>query len=182
MTELKKLSLSSPETAASAPPANEPVSTDDFTISNTPTPTIKMKSFPKLPLVVVAIVLGVASGFALYKLLPTNPTTTGVTADGQLTGGIKVGDVVGNADEQTFRDHAEGVIEKGTLSGEGSHSLIREGGPSKTANLTSSVIDLDQFDGARVEVWGETFSALKSGWLMDVGRIKVLELNAPKPE
>lgn len=131
----------------------------------------------------LAIVLGIASGYGLFKLLPANPATSGVdVATGQVTGGIKVGDVVGNQDEATFRDRAEGVIEKGTATGEGSHSLLRPGGPSKTANLTSSVIDLDQFVGHRVEVWGETFSAQKSGWLMDVGRIKVLELNAPKPE
>lgn len=180
MTELKKLSLS-PDTSPSAPPITEPVATGDFKISQSSTPATETKPFPKLPLVIVAVILGVASGFALYKLLPTNPATTGVTVGGQLTDGVKVGDVVGNADEKTFRDHAEGVVEKGTDSGEGSHSLLREGGPSKTANLTSSVIDLDQFVGHRVEIWGETFSALKSGWLMDVGRIRVLELNAQKP-
>lgn len=140
------------------------------------------KNKPVWPLVAVALVLGVASGFGLYKALPGNPQTSGVDNSGQVTSGIKVGDVVGSADEKIFKDKAEGVIEKGTTSGEGSHSLLRSGGASKTANLTSSVIDLDQFVGMRVEVWGETFAAQKSGWLMDVGRIKVLELNAPKPE
>ncbi len=132
---------------------------------------------------ILVILLGLGSGFGLFKLMPGgNPQTSGVDETGQVAGGIKVGDIVGNADEKTFRDTAEGVIERGTSSGEGSHSLVREGGPSKTANLTSSVIDLDQFVGHRVQIWGETFSAQKSGWLMDVGRIKVIELNAPKPE
>jgi hypothetical protein len=174
MTELQKLNLSSTSTP-DAPPVEKPVIT---TIYNDPA----SKSMPKIIPIFLAIVLGAASGFGLYKLLPGNPSTTGVSAGGQLTAGIKVGDIIGNADEKTFRDHAEGVIDKGTTSGEGSHSLLREGGPSKTANLTSSVIDLDQFVGHKVEVWGETFSAQKSGWLMDVGRIKVLELNAPKPQ
>lgn len=176
MTELQKLNLSSTtQPVAPPPPADRPVIT---TISNEP----QTKSMPKIVPIILALVLGTASGFGLYKLLPGNPSTTGVSAGGQLTAGIKVGDIVGNGDEKTFRDHAEGIIEKGTASGEGSHSLLRVGGPSKTANLTSSIIDLDQFAGHKVEIWGETFSAQKSGWLMDVGRIKVLELNAPKPE
>ena len=36
--------------------------------------------------------------------------------------------------------------------------------------------------GARVQVWGQTMGAKKAGWLIDVGRLKVLELNAPQPE
>lgn len=133
-------------------------------------------------IMILAVLLGVASGFGLFKVLPGNATTEGVNTSGQLTTEIKVGDVVGSTDESTFKDTATGVLEAGTLTGEGSHSLLREGGPSKTANLTSSVIDLDQFVGDKIQVWGETFNAQKSGWLMDVGRVKVLELNAPKPQ
>lgn len=140
------------------------------------------RKFPVAIIVVLILLLGVGSGFGLFKATAGNPTTEGVDSTGQLTAGVTVGQVFGNQDEKTFKDHAEGVLEAGTASGEGSHSLLREGGPSKTANLTSSIIDLDQFVGMRVEIWGETFSAQKSGWLMDVGRIKVLELNAPKPE
>ena len=169
MEELKKLDLN-----------QSPEATKETVAKVVETPVTK--ALPRWPLMILAMILGAASGFGLYKLLPVNPQTTGVdVATGQVKGSIKVGDVVGNPDEQTFRDKAEGVIEKGTQSGEGSHSLLREGGPSKTANLTSSVIDLDQFVGMRVEIWGETFAAQKSGWLMDAGRIKVLELNAPKP-
>lgn len=83
--------------------------------------------------------------------------------------------VVGSEDTKTFRDSAEGVLEKGGLDGEGSHKLIRPGGESQTAYLTSSVVDLDQFVGKKVKVWGETFKAQKAGWLMDVGKIEVLE-------
>lgn len=83
--------------------------------------------------------------------------------------------VVGSSDTKTFRDSAEGVLEKGGLDGEGSHKLIRPGGDSQTAYLTSSVVDLDQFVGKKVKVWGETFKAQKAGWFMDVGKIEVLE-------
>ena len=41
--------------------------------------------------------------------------------------------------------------------------------------MISSVIDLDQYVGKKVEVWGLTLDAVKASWLMDVGRLKVLE-------
>jgi hypothetical protein len=52
---------------------------------------------------------------------------------------------------------------------------VREGGPSQTAYLVSSVIDLDSYAGKKVKVWGETFAAKKVSWLMDVGKIEILE-------
>lgn len=100
---------------------------------------------------------------------------------GLLSGGAEVvqgSKEVGIKDEKTFRDTASGRLE--TANGnsgvsEGSHKLIRPGGPSQTAYLTSSVIDLDQFVGKCIQVWGETFAAQKAGWLMDVGRAKILD-------
>ena len=77
-----------------------------------------------------------------------------------------------------FRSTAQGKIEindNGDIV-EGSHKLLRPGGPSQTAYLTSSVLDLNQFKGKCVQVWGETFASQKAGWLMDVGRIKILEV------
>lgn len=184
MTELKKLNLNPQEVLPEVkiPEAVKAVAREMPPLPQVSTEGVKVHQGQKWLMIAVAIVLGVGSGYGLFKLAPANPQTAGVSKKGELTAGIKVGDVYGNADEKTFRDSAEGVIERGTESGEGSHSLLRPGGPSKTANLTSSIIDLDQFVGHRVEIWGETFSAQKSGWLMDVGRIKVLELNAPKPE
>lgn len=85
------------------------------------------------------------------------------------------GKEVGIEDEKTFRDQAEGVLEEGGINGEGTHHLVREGGPSQNVYLTSSVVDLDQFVGKKVQVWGETFAAQKAGWLMDVGRVRVVE-------
>jgi len=34
---------------------------------------------------------------------------------------------------------------------------------------------LDQFVGRKIQIWGETYKAQKAGWLMDVGRVKILE-------
>lgn len=81
----------------------------------------------------------------------------------------------GIADEATFRDSAEGILEEGGIDGEGTYHLVREGGPSKYAYLTSTVIDLEQYVGKQVMVWGETISAKQAGWLMDIGRIKIIE-------
>lgn len=95
--------------------------------------------------------------------------------------GLNVGDIFGIQDEKTFRDQSEGILVQGGMDGDGSHHLIRPGGESQNVYLTSSVVDLDLFTDHKVEIWGETFAAQKAGWLMDVGRIKVLELNAEKP-
>lgn len=82
---------------------------------------------------------------------------------------------VGLNDAKTFKDSAEGVLEKGGIGGEGTHHLVRDGGPSQYVYLTSSVIDLSGFVGKKVQVWGETNKANKAGWLMDVGRLKVIK-------
>lgn len=96
--------------------------------------------------------------------------------------GVKVGDIFGSADEKAFNTTATGVLDKGGLNGEGTHKLVRPGGISQTVYLTSSVIDLDQLVGNQVTIWGETFKGQKAGWLMDVGRARVENLNAPLPK
>ena len=78
-------------------------------------------------------------------------------------------------DVKTFRDRAEGTLKEGGIDSEGTHHLERPGGTSQSVYLTSSVVDLDQFIDKKVEVWGETIGAKKAGWLMDVGKIKILE-------
>ena len=81
-------------------------------------------------------------------------------------------------DTATFRDKSTGVIQKNDASdqyAQGTHKLIREGGPSQTAYLVSSVVDLNLYVGKKVEVWGETFQSSQVGWLMDVGKVNELE-------
>lgn len=78
---------------------------------------------------------------------------------------------------KTFRDQAEGTIEKNDQFdkyAQGTHKLIRPGGESQTAYLTSSVLDLDQYLGKKVKVYGETFGSSQVGWLMDVGKVDVV--------
>lgn len=125
----------------------------------------------KIILIVIAIVLvGGLSGY----LLSVNFRQSGVaTSPGQKsTGQAKL--VVGSTDTKTFPDSAEGNLEANGVNGEGTHRLIRPGGESQTVYLTSSVLDLNQFVGKKVRVWGQTYAAKKAGWLMDVGKVEVL--------
>jgi len=113
----------------------------------------------------VLILLGVGTGYLLSQ-------QTGAVEKPHF---IQTEKIVGTTDPKAFRDSAIGIIEKGGVDGEGTHRLIREGGPSQTAFLTSSIVDLDQYVGKKVKVYGETFAAEKAGWLMDVGKIELLQ-------
>ena len=140
---------------------------------------VKEKSFTPL-FIILVIVLGVSSG-AIIKNLKSGSAGQMAGVDAPEEGvAINVGEVFGAKDESGFTDEATGILEEGGLDGEGTHKLLRTGGETKTAYLTSSVLDLDQFIGFKISVWGETFSGQKAGWLMDVGRVKVDELN-PTP-
>lgn len=116
------------------------------------------------------VAVGAGTGYLLSK------------SDGRVAGVVSVNNQmvkndkeVGSLDTKTFRDTAIGVIEKNGTNGVGTHKLIRDGGPSQTIYMVSSVIDLDQFDGKKVEVWGETQKVAKVSWFMDIGRVKIVE-------
>lgn len=115
----------------------------------------------------LVVLVGVGTGWLLSGSAKSSGTesTRGAQTD------VKE---AGIADEATFRDSAEGTLEEGGVDGEGTHHLVRNGG-SRNVYLTSTVIDLQGFEGKEVKVWGETIAAQKAGWLMDVGKIKVIE-------
>jgi len=137
-----------------------------------PKMSLNLKKFkPALPWALL-ILFGVATGYGLSRL---NPSAGMPRKLKSVEEGITVGSTYGVADEQSFTDSAEGALTAGGIDGEGSHHLVRPGGDSQNVYLTSSIIDLDQFVGRSVKVWGETFQAQKAGWLMDVGRLQVLE-------
>ncbi len=131
---------------------------------------------PKFLTSVWALVLGavvvIAAGAGTGYLLARRPSVAGTSIS---PGAIVTSTEVGIKDTSTFRDSAQGVLQQGGINGEGTHQLVRDGGPSQTVYLVSSVVDLDQFVGQKVEVWGETFDAAKAGWLMDVGLVKILD-------
>ncbi len=154
----------------------------DQTSISTDNREMKKKSKLFITLVIVAVLAGVATGFGSFKLKAKNTSinNTQTTTELPVANQVKVGDIFGSHDE-SFKDSAEGYLEAGGLDGEGSHKLLRPGGVSQTVYLTSSVTDLDELVGNEVKVWGETFKGQKAGWLMDVGRVEVLELNAQAP-
>ena len=81
----------------------------------------------------------------------------------------------GIGDESSYSSTAEGVLKQGGIKGEGTHYIDRGLGEGKYVYLTSSVVDLDSFVDKKVQVWGETISAKYASWLIDVGRIKVVD-------
>lgn len=141
--------------------------------------TFKSVILPSL-IIMAIIVAGIGTGWFLSNNTGKS-TLNNVSVNGnqvETAPGAEVssgGNEVGVDDTATFRDNAQGTLEDGGIDGEGTHHLTREGGPSKNVYLTSSIVDLDEFIGKKVEVWGETIGAKKAGWLMDVGRVKVIE-------
>ena len=119
------------------------------------------------------ILLGIGTGFLVAKIKSGGASLSSRSA---ISGGnFKKGEVVGSADTKTFNDTAEGVLKVGGIQDEGTHHLVRPGGDSQNVYLTSSVVDLSQFEGKKVKVWGKTFAGDKAGWLMDVGRVEILK-------
>jgi len=141
---------------------------------------------PRFSLVVFFIVamLGVGLGLILSRrsasspaspFLSVSPSKDILSADKiSSPQDLVVGKTYGNTDKN-FKDIAVGTIEKGNINGEGTHILNREGGLTQRASLTSSALDLDLFVGRKVEVRGETNASNKTGWLLDVGNVKILE-------
>jgi len=121
--------------------------------------------------VIVIIVLGVLGGTVIGKKYGK---VEGSAVIGNQTF-VKTDTEVGSMDTKTFGDSATGKIEAGGLSNDGTHKLIRDGGPSQTVYLISSIVDLDQFVGKTVQIWGQTIKAQKASWLMDVGRVKIVQ-------
>lgn len=152
------------------------VAQNDSILKSVSTPTTSSIA-PKVFLIAAIIfVVGIGSGYVFSRLGGAGLPLVGNKPVAQVeNGNVEKGKIYGSSDEKSFRDSAEGTLQKGGLDGEGSHKLIRPGGDSQTAYLTSSTLSLDGFVGRKVKVWGETYQAQKAGWFMDVGRIQVLD-------
>lgn len=128
-----------------------------------------------LPITIIALAIIIAGGFTGFVLANAkNSGSSLLTTSGtENTSGVKK--VVGLSADRVGKDEAEGVLKAGGIDGEGSHHLEREGGPSQFVYLTSSVVPLDDYLDKKVKVQGQTFAGEKAGWLMDVGRLELLE-------
>ena len=122
-------------------------------------------------LFLVVILIGLGSGYVLAKY--NTSKLPGGSASTTSSFGVVVGATYGTNDTSTFKDTAEGVVQKGGINGEGQYHLVRPGGDSQNVYMTSSTVDLSQFVGRTVKVWGATQTAQYAGWLMDVGKVEV---------
>lgn len=146
------------------------------------------KDFKKfLPLIVVCVV-AVGAGLGLGWFLKKSGNGIGSAGVANVTAEIptdasqiKNGDVFGSNNADDFKDSVQGYLTSGSDLDEGSHMLLRTGGASQTVYLFSSVTDLNQFNGMEVKLWGETQKGEKAGWLMDVGRLEVINTQGEKP-
>jgi len=120
---------------------------------------------------VVVVLLGIASGYGLFLKMSSGTVRLG----GKDVQVVNTPTEEGVKDASTFKDTATGTLQEndGKITNEGTNILVR-GDVSQNVYLTSSVIDMSKYVGKKVQVWGETFQGQKAGWLMDVGRIKVL--------
>ncbi len=110
---------------------------------------------------------GFSRGNSTHSLLPSLIKTNNSS--------VQTGKTYGSNDTTTFKDTAEGTVKEGGIAGEGQYHLVRPGGDSQNVYMTSSTVDLSQFLDRKIKVWGQTQEAKKAGWLMDVGRVQVLE-------
>ncbi len=121
---------------------------------------------------IVAVILGVGTG---YMLANKKSGVDVANTDSLDSSEISIGMIVGSDYTKIFKDTAVGMLKGGGINGEGQFHLVRKGGDSQNVYLTSSIVDLNMFIGRKIKIWGETQKAQYAGWLMDVGRVEVLE-------
>lgn len=120
---------------------------------------------------IVVMLLGIGGGYLLSK--KGTSVLPGSASSMNSSSGVVVGATYGSGDSATFKDTAEGVLQKGGIGPDGQYHLVRPGGASQYVYMTSSLVDLSQFIGHKVKVWGQTQKGQEAGWLMDVGKVEV---------
>lgn len=123
---------------------------------------------PKFILILIgALILGTLAGFFGANYTKSSPGKAQVVSGlGKKSAGVP--------DKKQFPDRTEGLLKPGGIDGEGNFHLERPGGESQNVYLTSSTVDLSQFVGKKIRVWGQTFQGQTAGWLMDVGYVESL--------
>lgn len=162
---------------------NQPIQTQKTTQVSQPSGTNSsvMQSFSptkqgvSIGIVIMAFILMIALGVGVGYSASLFSTQSGSSIIPKVlkSNALVKGKIYGNGDPSIFKDTAEGTMQKGGIDGEGAYHLVRPGGASQDVYLTSSVVDLSQFIGSKVKVWGQTQKAQHAGWLMDVGKVQV---------
>lgn len=132
---------------------------------------LKNFDFKKMwPFVVGAflvVVAGVGGGWLINsKLLHRSAAAPGATVTSTSAGVL---------DPNVKYNNATGQLLEGGIGNEGTHHLDTGNGPGHFVYLTSSVIDLQNYVGNKVEVWGETLASKKAPWLMDVSKVQIVK-------
>lgn len=167
------------EESATAPEitATKPI-IHNIPADNPPKPSDQDMPMKNVIIIFAAVIMvGILSGFGISYVSKARSTQSLSGGTDTMSTKGDVAESAGIADKKTFKDSAEGELEEGghEESGTGSHKLIRPGGDSQTVYLTASTVDLSEFVGRKVRVYGETFASDKVGWLMDVGYIEALK-------
>ncbi len=116
--------------------------------------------------IALSVIIGIVLGFGFTRLNKKTTNNSGTKTTAQTAGIV---------DKKTFKDSAEGILREGGIDGEGNFHLERPGGVSQNVYLTSTTVDLSNYIGKKVKVWGQTFQGEKAGWLMDVGSVEMIK-------
>ena len=130
---------------------------------------------PWTKILIAVVVMGLFGGVSGFLIAKGTAQQAGGTKEVTSASEITKGTTFGSNDTKTFNDTAEGVLKEGGIDGEGQFHLERPGGESQNVYLTSSAVDLSLVKGKKIKVWGQTQKAQRAGWLMDVGRVEVLQ-------
>ena len=148
---------------------------NQVTEQTSPLRAVPQKSLPRLffkalPILLVAVLIagGIVTGLLFSNRTKARGIQNTLPQEGQ-----DLNQEQKQSLQVVTRDSAEGTLEKNDKfeeTAQGQWKLIRPGGESQTAYLTSSFLDLDKYVGKKVKVYGETLGSDKVGWLMDVAK------------
>jgi hypothetical protein len=148
------------------------VPTSNNIVNKIPGSGSKLTKIVPIAIILIVVSAGIFTGLILSSRTKAPPQSVASIEEEELPTEVR------ESFAQTFKDEAEGIIEENDeldKYSQGTHKLIRPGGESQTAYLTSSILDLDEYTGKKVKVLGETFGSSQVGWLMDVGKVEVIE-------
>lgn len=123
---------------------------------------------------IIFVAVGLVVGTGVYAFQSQGTAKVG----GRRVELVKSDTEEGVKDPSTYKDTATGKLipNDGKITSEGTHILVR-GGSDQNVYLTSSVLDMTKYEGKVIQVWGQTYQGSDSstGWLIDVGRVKIVE-------